>query len=162
MLAYRADRGWTQVRLSEESGVSGATIAHIETQANKRPRRITLMRFAQAFGVSLDEFLSDAPPKPVAPLELAPLYYASESERRAALADAGAGAVARYLRDIDGQLDWAERGLGTPEGQQVGNKEPLRRYIYHLLTLRAEAAPDEAAPPPLEEMAAHASVGAGA
>jgi len=63
LLAYRVARGWTQVRTAEEAGISPTTIAHIETGANTNPRRATLMRLAIAFGVSLDEFLSEGPPK---------------------------------------------------------------------------------------------------
>ena len=61
LLAYRAARGWSQVRTAEETGVSPATIAHIERGFQKNPRRVTLMKFAQGFGVPLDEFLSDPP-----------------------------------------------------------------------------------------------------
>ncbi len=67
LLAYRASRGWSQARTAEESGVSNATVAHIESGFSPNPRRITLMKFAQGFGVSLDEFLSDNPPKAAGP-----------------------------------------------------------------------------------------------
>jgi transcriptional regulator with XRE-family HTH domain len=67
LLAYRVARGWSQVRTAEEAGVGHATITNIETGANTRPHRATLMKLALAFGVSLDEFLSDRPPKPPGP-----------------------------------------------------------------------------------------------
>lgn len=65
LLAHRVARGWTQAQTAEEAGVSPTTIAHIETGANTNPRRITLMRLARAFGLTLDEFLSDDLPKKV-------------------------------------------------------------------------------------------------
>jgi len=67
LLAYRVARGWSQVRTAEEAGVGHATITNIETGANTRPHRATLMKLALAFGVSLDEFLSDNPPKAPGP-----------------------------------------------------------------------------------------------
>ncbi len=73
LLAYRASRGWSQARTAEEAGVSNATVAHIESGFTPNPRRITLHKLAQGFGVSLDEFLSDRPPKasgPSLPVEI--------------------------------------------------------------------------------------------
>ena len=55
------------MRTAEEAGVGHATITNIETGANTRPHRATLMKLALAFGVSLDEFLSDRPPKAPGP-----------------------------------------------------------------------------------------------
>lgn len=63
LLLYRDARGWSQERTAEEAGVSPTTITHIETGQSPNPRRVTLMRLARAFGVSLEEFLSDRPPK---------------------------------------------------------------------------------------------------
>ena len=67
LLAYRVSRGWTQVRTAEEAGVGRATVENIETGANRKPHRATLMKLALAFGVSLEEFLSDRPPKASGP-----------------------------------------------------------------------------------------------
>lgn len=67
LLAYRVSRGWSQVRMAQEAGVGHATITNIETGANKKPHRATLMKLALAFGVSLEEFLSDRPPKAPGP-----------------------------------------------------------------------------------------------
>ncbi len=150
LLAYRADRGWSQARLVEESGVSGATIAHLETGANKRPRRITLMRLAQAFGVSLDDFLSDGPPKAPASqealqrqetpqVELAQMARAGREARHRALAGATPEQLERYLGDIGKQLDFAERAVveqeSTPEG-----RAGMVRYAAQLGMLHTEAA----------------------
>jgi transcriptional regulator with XRE-family HTH domain len=63
LLLYRDARGWSQEWTAKEAGVSPTTITHIETGQNRNPRRVTLRRLARAFGVSVDEFLSDRPPK---------------------------------------------------------------------------------------------------
>lgn len=67
LLAYRVSRGWTQVQAAKEAGVGRATVENIETGVNRKPHRATLMKLALAFGVSLDEFLSDRPPKAPGP-----------------------------------------------------------------------------------------------
>lgn len=63
LLLYRDSRNWSQERTAEEAGVSPTTITHIETGQSPNPRRVTLRRLARAFGVSLEEFESDRPPK---------------------------------------------------------------------------------------------------
>jgi transcriptional regulator with XRE-family HTH domain len=63
LLLYRDALGWSQERTAREAGVSPTTITHIETGQSPNPRRVTLRRLARAFGVSLEEFLSDRPPK---------------------------------------------------------------------------------------------------
>ncbi len=141
LLAYRADRGWSQARLVQESGVSGATIAHIETRANKRPRRITLMRLAQAFGVSLDEFLAKGLPKPPASrsapaLELAELFGADPKLRQRALAAASTAEVARYLADLDRALTNAGKG---DEDDTPDTRRGLVEYASQLTRMRIEA-----------------------
>lgn len=67
LLLYRDARGWSQERTAVEAGISPTTITHIETGQNPNPRRVTLRRLARAFGVSLEEFLSDRPPKATGP-----------------------------------------------------------------------------------------------
>jgi len=170
LIAYRADRGWSQARLVEESGVSGATIAHIETGANKRPRRITLMRLAQAFGVSLDDFLSDGPPKaPQAP-EIPPLQlevmYAEDDEatRRRVLEAASEAEREAYLAELDRALGRTEHALledaasaasTLDEDERLaytGRRNVLRRYIGRLVALRDEATGERAAPPTVEQV----------
>lgn len=185
LIAYRADRGWSQATLVEKSGVSGATIAHIETGANTRPRRITLMRIAQAFGVSLDDFLSDAPPKApqgpeVPPLELEAMYVADDAARRRALEAASdeereryVSAIERVSRDVFfsvyGDGDWGD--IATDETRSEGERRVARaqlariwQHIERLAELHAEATSGKE--PPQEELAefisSHAGVGAGA
>ncbi len=169
LLAYRADRDWSQARLSEESGVAAATIANIERGTNPRPRRITLMRFAQAFGVSLDEFLSDAPPKgpgvPLGPaLELEAMYVADAAARREALEGASDEERERYAATIDRVIVSVLRGIPEWEGghqEARETREALWRHISRLMTLHAEATGEDEEPPQ-EDLAGfiaeHASV----
>jgi transcriptional regulator with XRE-family HTH domain len=157
LLAYRADRGWSQARLVEESGVAGATIAHIETRANKNPRRITLMRLAQAFGVSLDEFLSDRPPKAPVQTEALPLrlewtYDADDASREQALEAATTEERAVYVGEIDAAMESAEQVLrGPEESLTTDSRLQLRRYVSLLVALRDEATATDAAPPTLQQ-----------
>lgn len=186
LLAYRADRGWSQARLAEESGVSETTIAHIETGANKRPRRITLMRLAQAFGVTLDEFLSDGLPKAprsqdVPPLRLKEMYVADAEERLRALEAASEEERERYvastervisdvLASMQEEGDWADiaADASKSEGERRVAREQLARiwgHIDRLARLRTEATGEDEEPP-REELArfiaTHVGVGAGA
>ena len=155
LVAYRADRGWSQARLVEESGVSGATIAHLETGANKRPRRITLTRIAQGFGVSLDDLLSDEPPRAAylhrAPeLELVPMFEARPAARRRALEAAHIDDIERYLRQVEEHKAHTEAEImrtvaeanSAPDALRSGYESSLQGhidYVYKLGQMRAEA-----------------------
>jgi len=55
--AGRADRGWSQQRLADRSGVSIGTVRAIETGRVKDPGVFTVRRIADAFGESLDRLL---------------------------------------------------------------------------------------------------------
>lgn len=66
LMLYRADRGWTQIEVARRAGVHDSTISLIES-GHHVPRRITLVKLAMAFGVRLEEFLSDRPPKASGP-----------------------------------------------------------------------------------------------
>lgn len=144
LLAYRADRGWSQARTAEESGVAPATIAHIETGANRRPRRITLMKLAQSFGVSLDDFLSDGPPAAprgiepgAARLELAKLFDAEPAVRRRALQEATPEEVGRYLLDLERARETASRE--PDEDDTPDTRRQLVEYAEQLGRMRTEA-----------------------
>jgi len=170
LLAYRADRGWSQAKTAEASGVSPATIAHIETGANKRPRRITLMRLAQAFGVSLDDFLAADPPKKptgeeVLALQLEAMYEANRSDRERALEVASDAKIARYVATIDrvrrdvlsGIPEYEKRAdeEALPELQRAAARaarDALWRHIGHLTLLRDEATGEDHGPPTQEEV----------
>ncbi len=47
--------GWTQERLSEESGVSRSIISELESGARCSTTTGTLMRIARALGVTIEE-----------------------------------------------------------------------------------------------------------
>ena len=54
---HRDDRGWTQEKLAEESGISATTISNIETGSIARVRMNTIRRIARALNMTTDEFL---------------------------------------------------------------------------------------------------------
>ena len=55
---YRLKRNWSQEFLSEKADVTPAHFSHIE-RGNTKPSLPTLLRIANALGVSLDELLCD-------------------------------------------------------------------------------------------------------
>ena len=127
----------------------------------------------EALGAGPGELLADEDSGPLGPpraedasLELATMLYGkSPADRIKVLRQASRAEVARYLADIDKMVAWAGGELATEEGQQEGNKEPLQRYMRHMLDLRNEAAPDNGPVPTEAELAlvgSDASVGVGA
>ena len=52
----RLERGWSQEKLGEESGLSNFTISRIETGKSK-PSKMSLMRLGEALDVPLDQRL---------------------------------------------------------------------------------------------------------
>ena len=50
----RKERNWTQQKLAERAGLSFNAITKIEQGAAKHPTLKTLLKLADAFGVSLD------------------------------------------------------------------------------------------------------------
>ena len=50
----RKERNWTQQKLAEKAGLSFNAITKIEQGAAKHPTLKTLLKLADAFGVSLD------------------------------------------------------------------------------------------------------------
>jgi XRE family transcriptional regulator, regulator of sulfur utilization len=53
----RTARGWTQRRLSEKSGVSYVVVTKVEQGLTKDPAMSTLVKLADALGVSLDKLV---------------------------------------------------------------------------------------------------------
>ena len=49
--------GWSQQKLAEKAGLSLAVITKIEQGVAKRPSIQTMMKLADAFGISLDELV---------------------------------------------------------------------------------------------------------
>jgi transcriptional regulator with XRE-family HTH domain len=60
----RAVAGWTLQELAHASGVNIQVIHRLEAGATKEPKRATLTRLAEAFGLTARE-LADAVPPPV-------------------------------------------------------------------------------------------------
>lgn len=56
---FRAEKGWTQNKLSEKSGIEPSNISHIERGATKVSLP-TLVSIANALEVSLDEIIYDS------------------------------------------------------------------------------------------------------
>jgi transcriptional regulator with XRE-family HTH domain len=53
----RKQRGWTQQKLAEKAGLAFNTITKIEQSLAEHPNLKTLLKLADAFGVSLDELV---------------------------------------------------------------------------------------------------------
>lgn len=53
----REKAGWSQQKLAEKSGLSYTVITKIEQGVAKRPTIQTMIKLADAFGISLDELV---------------------------------------------------------------------------------------------------------
>ena len=53
----RKKAGWSQQRLAEETGLSYSVVTKIEQGMAKQPTIQTMIKIADAFGVSLDELV---------------------------------------------------------------------------------------------------------
>jgi transcriptional regulator with XRE-family HTH domain len=53
----RKQRGWTQQKLAEKAGLAFNTITKIEQALAEHPNLKTLLKLADAFGISLDELV---------------------------------------------------------------------------------------------------------
>lgn len=60
---YRRKSGWSQQRLAEITGLSYGIIQLIETGRTKNPEKNTLVKLADAFGISLDELIGRELPR---------------------------------------------------------------------------------------------------
>ena len=54
---YRIKKGWSQEKLAREAGVSYQAVIKIERGYIKSPRLETIIKIAQALGVSLDDLI---------------------------------------------------------------------------------------------------------
>ena len=78
----RAERGWTQQRLADESGVNKATINQIE-RGRRSPNVETLEKLAVALGAEVADFFPKAQaPLPLQPLEVSAAERSGADERR--------------------------------------------------------------------------------
>ncbi len=53
----RKDRGWSQQKLAEKTGLSFNAVTKIEQGLAKHPTLKTLIKLADAFGISIDELV---------------------------------------------------------------------------------------------------------
>ncbi len=51
----RKQKGWTQEKLSQEAGISYNTLIKIERNGIKNPKIETVIKLAEALGVSMDK-----------------------------------------------------------------------------------------------------------
>lgn len=64
----RLERDWTQADLGKRARIDGKNVSNYET-GNLRASEKTLQKFAQAFGVAIDEFSVETPSEPVLAIE---------------------------------------------------------------------------------------------
>lgn len=57
LVKIRKQKGWSQEKLAVESGISYNTIIKIERGGIKNPKIETVIKLADAFGVSIDELV---------------------------------------------------------------------------------------------------------
>lgn len=57
----REARGWTQQELAQKAGVSRPAVTQWESGKTKDPKRGSLLGIAHAFGVTVEDLISDAP-----------------------------------------------------------------------------------------------------
>ena len=53
----RKERNWTQQELAQKANISFNAVTKIEQGAAKHPTLKTLLKFAEAFGVTLDDLV---------------------------------------------------------------------------------------------------------
>lgn len=53
----RIEKGWSQEKLAKEAGISYNTLIKIERGAIKNPKIDTIIKIANALGVSIDELI---------------------------------------------------------------------------------------------------------
>jgi len=57
LVKIRKQKGWSQEKLAVESGISYNTIIKIERGGIKNPKIETVIKLADAFGVSIDKLV---------------------------------------------------------------------------------------------------------
>ncbi|MBL0058519.1 MAG: helix-turn-helix transcriptional regulator [Elusimicrobia bacterium] len=63
MKRLRKERGWTQQKLAEKAGMSYVIITKIEQGVSKEPTILSMIKLANALGVSLDELVGRPVPR---------------------------------------------------------------------------------------------------
>jgi transcriptional regulator with XRE-family HTH domain len=57
LVTFRKQKGWSQERLAQESGISYNTLIKLERSGIKNPKIETVIKLADALEVSLDELV---------------------------------------------------------------------------------------------------------
>lgn len=57
LVKFRKQKGWSQEKLAVESGISYNTIIKIERGGIENPKIETVIKFADALGVSIDKLV---------------------------------------------------------------------------------------------------------
>ena len=163
LFAYRDAAGWSQSETARRAGVSRTSVVLTET-GETYPRLPTLRRLARAFGVSVDEFLSEREPRPLveAPDLIVSLRGLSPEDRRLILrglweewtADARTDAeamekAAEFERETGANAGDVRRALVALDplearrllAQSAEHRDEVGRYWQRLL-FRAAAAGD--------------------
>lgn len=55
----RKQKGWSQEKLAQEAGISYNTLIKIERNGIKNPKIETVLKLAQALGISIDKLVGD-------------------------------------------------------------------------------------------------------
>lgn len=136
LFLYRDATGWSQAEVAKRAGISRTSVVLTET-GETRPRLPTLRRLARAFGVSVEEFLSNREPNP------RPLVEAAELVER--LRDLPSGERKLILRGL--HEDWTsdpetdaramERAIDF-ERETGARAEDIRRALVELEPLQAK------------------------
>lgn len=171
LFLWRDAAGWSQVEMARRAGIGRGTVILTEN-GTTRPGLSTLRRIARAFGVTVDEFLSDleprAPLKIEAPELIARLEELPAGERRMILrglwpqwtTDAQADAMAmeaalEFERDTGADADdirhalvelepLAARRLIAEGTAQAEAEAAYRRLLFEAVG-KGEISPGEAA-----------------
>ncbi|MBK6881197.1 MAG: helix-turn-helix transcriptional regulator [Elusimicrobia bacterium] len=61
--AFRTKKGWSQQKLAEAASLSYATITKLEQGRAKEPTIHSMIKLADALGVSIDALVGRTPPK---------------------------------------------------------------------------------------------------
>lgn len=105
---YRENKGWTQEKLSEESGVDQATISAIEVRKSGRSRYSA--QLARALGTTVEEMIFGADDLSAASLEVNRVYVAKVDGARLS---AGSGEVIYDFEELDAshsfQREWMKK-----------------------------------------------------
>jgi transcriptional regulator with XRE-family HTH domain len=135
LFLYRDSAGWSQVELAKRAGISRTSVVLTES-GQTAPRLPTLRRLARAFGVSVDEFLSDREPRPApktaAPDLIARLRELPPDDRRLVLR----GVWGQWTSDMEADAEAMERANEFQRSTGTTDDD-LRRALVELEPLEA-------------------------